>query len=74
LRRMLSNYFQRRIEEGKVQNLNPEVMAHAFFSMFFGYAVGLDTLTEPLTPEISLNEMVEQFIHFFVNGTVISQE
>ena len=74
LRQMLSNYFQRQIEEGKVQNLNPEVMAHAFFSMLFGYAVGLDTLTEPLTPEISLNEMVEQFIHFFVNGTVISQE
>jgi AcrR family transcriptional regulator len=74
LRQMLSNYFQRQIEKGKVQNLNPEVMAHAFFSMLFGYAVGLDTLTEPLTPEISLDEMVEQFVHFFVNGTVISQE
>jgi len=74
LRQMLSNYFQRQIEKGKVQNLNPEVMAHAFFSMLFGYAVGLDTLTEPLAPEISLNEMVEQFVHFFVNGTVISQE
>jgi AcrR family transcriptional regulator len=74
LRQMLSNYFQRQIEEGKVQNLNPEVMAHAFFSMLFGYAVGLDTLTEPLTPEISLNEIVEQFVHFFVNGTINSQE
>jgi AcrR family transcriptional regulator len=74
LRQILSNYFQRQIDDGKVQDLNPKVMAHAFFSMLFGYAVGLDTLTEPLTPEISLNEMVEQFIHIFVNGTVISQK
>jgi len=74
LRQMLSDYFQGQIEEGKVQNLNPEVMAHAFFSMLFGYAVGLDTLTEPLTPEIALNEIIEQFIHIFVNGTVSSEE
>ena len=72
LRLMLSNYFQEQIEEGKVQNLNPEVMAYAFFSMLFGYAVGLDTLTEPLSPEITLEEIVTQFIHIFVDGTVNS--
>ena len=74
LRQMLSAYFQRQMEAGKVQNLNPEVMAHAFFSMLFGYAIGQGTLTEPLSPEISLNEIVEQFIHIFVNGTFNSQE
>ncbi|MBT7191618.1 MAG: TetR/AcrR family transcriptional regulator [Anaerolineae bacterium] len=73
LRQMLSIYFQGQIEERKVQNLNPEVMAHAFFSMLFGYAVGLDTLTEPLSPDISLNEIVEQFIRIFVNGTTNSK-
>ena len=74
LRRMLSNYFQGQIEAGKVQNLNPEVMAHAFFSMLFGYAVGIDTLTESLSPEISLENIVEQFVHIFVDGTVTPQE
>jgi AcrR family transcriptional regulator len=70
LRQTLSEYFQKQIEEGKVQNLNPKVMARAFFAMLFGYAIGLDTLTEPLSTEISLDEFVEQFIHIFVKGTV----
>ena len=74
LRQMLSNYFKEQMERGQVQNFNPEVMAHAFFGMLFGYAVGLDTLTEPLTPEVPLAEIVAQFIHIFVHGTAGATE
>ena len=73
LRQMLSSYFQQQMERGQVQSLNPKVMAQAFSSMLFGYAIGLDTLTEPLSPEVLLDEIVTQFIHIFVRGTAVSR-
>ena len=67
--RMLSSYFQQQIEHGQMQSLNPETMAQVFTSMLFGYAIGLEPLNGLLSPEISLEEMIEQFVHIFVEGT-----
>ena len=70
---MLSRYFQQQIEHGQMQRLNPEAVAQAFTSMLFGYAVGLEPLKELLSPEISLEEMIEHFVHIFVEGTAPKQ-
>jgi len=68
--RILSSYFKQQIEYGRMQSLNPETMAQVFISMLFGYAIGLEPLNGLLSPEIPLKEMIEQFVHVFVEGTV----
>jgi TetR/AcrR family transcriptional regulator, mexJK operon transcriptional repressor len=65
---LLSGYFRAQIEEGHMQNLNPHAVARAFTSMLFGYAVAMQPLDELLPPQISLDEMIEQFVHIFVEG------
>ena len=70
---MLSSYFQHQVERGQVQNLNPETIAQIFTSMLIGYAIGLEPIKGLLTPEISLEEMIEQFVHVFLEGTAIAR-
>ena len=66
---MLSNYFQQQMERGKMQSLNPKAVAQIFTSMLFGYAIGLEPFKELLSPETSHEQMIEHFVHVFVEGT-----
>ena len=74
LRRILASYFRKQIDKNKVQKLNPDLMAQAFFSMLFGYAIGLDPPHESLLPKVQLKIVVEQFVKFFADGTAITKE
>jgi len=68
LRQLLSRYFQQQIDRGLVRPLDPEIMAQSLFGTLFGYAVGLD---EPLSVDISLDEIAAQFVDIFVEGTAV---
>jgi hypothetical protein len=74
LRRMLARYFERQMQANLIHPGHPEVLAQAFLGMFFSYTVLRGFLLDSLQPEISSEEIVEQFVTLFVRGTLIAQE
>ena len=74
LRRMLARYFERQMDANLIHSGYPEVLAQAFLGMFFSYTVLRGFLLDSLQPEISSEEIVEQFVTLFVRGTLINQE
>lgn len=74
LRRMLARYFERQMSEGVIHPGHPEVLAQAFLGMFFSYVVLHGFLLDSLQPEVSPEEVVEQFVTLFVRGTLTAQE
>ena len=74
LRQMLARYFQRQMETNVICSGHPEAMAQAFLGMFFSYIVLQGFLFDSLQPEISSDELIEQFVTLFVHGTLIEQE
>jgi hypothetical protein len=74
LRRMLARYFERQMEARLIHKGHPEMLAQAFLGMFFSYTVLRGFLLDSLQPEISSEEVVEQFVTLFVRGTLIEQE
>ena len=63
---ILDRYFQKQMEAGKLQPINPSATAQAFISMLFGYAVGLEPVQALLPTEISLEEMTAEFVRIFL--------
>jgi AcrR family transcriptional regulator len=74
LRRMLGRYFEGKMSEGVIHPGHPEVLAQAFLGMFFSYVVLHGFLLDSLEPEVSPDEVVEQFVTLFVRGTLRVQE
>jgi AcrR family transcriptional regulator len=70
LRRMLARYFEGQMQAGVVHPGHPEGLAQAFLGMFFSYVVLQGFLLDDLTPEMSTEEVVEQFVSVFVHGTL----
>jgi len=70
LRQMLARYLQHQMKLGMVKAGHPEAMAQAFLGMFFSYAISLNILDEKLSPGISTDELVSQFVEIFINGTL----
>ena len=71
IRRMLARYFDRQMEAGLIHQGHSEVLAQAFLGMFFSYAVLQGFLLDSLEPELSSQEIVQQFVSLFVHGTLI---
>jgi AcrR family transcriptional regulator len=69
LRQVLAGYLQHQMENGRIRKLHPEVAAQAFWGMFFAYAISLGILAEPVSPELSTEDLVAQFVDIFVRGT-----
>lgn len=70
LRSMLTVYFQRQLEAGVLrEDLDPEVMAQAFFGMFFAYGINNSVLDHPLATSLEEAVIVKQFVSMFVQGT-----
>jgi AcrR family transcriptional regulator len=74
LRRMLARYFKGQMETNKIYHGHPEVLAQAFLGMFFSYTVLQGFLLDSLEPDVSTEEVVEQFVALFVRGVVIHEE
>jgi hypothetical protein len=70
LRQFLAQYLQQKMEQGRVRKMHVELMAQAFWSMFFSYAMSQTILEESVVPEASAEEIVAQFVDIFVAGTI----
>jgi AcrR family transcriptional regulator len=69
LRLVLARYLEKQMDQGTVRPLHAEAAAQAFWGMFFSYSISLGLLSEPVEPELSFDEIVEQFVEVFVSGT-----
>jgi hypothetical protein len=74
LRSVLTRYFQRGIDNGSLQNLNPELMAQGFLGMFFSYGIMREILDSSIGSEIPEERVITQFVDIFINGTLQAQE
>lgn len=72
LRDGLAAYLRRQIAAGNVQDMDPEVMAQAFFGMFFSYNVAQAIFGESMALETTIDHLIQQFVDIFVNGTIRS--
>ena len=71
---LLGRYFEKQMEAGRLQQINPSATAQAFISMLFGYAVGLEPVQGSLPTEISLEEMTAEFIRIFLAASAAEGE
>ncbi len=69
IRHLLREYLQQQIEQGRVRNLDTEVMAEAILGMFFSYALLEPLVTESSVPALPSEQLVAQFVDIFVEGT-----
>ncbi len=65
---LLDRYFQKQMEDGKLQKINPQVTAQTFTSMIFGYGIGMHPVKDLLPVDIPLEEMTAEFVRIFVAG------
>jgi AcrR family transcriptional regulator len=70
LRQMLAGYLRQQMEQGRVRPLHAEAAAQAFWGMFFAYSISLWLLDEPVQPELASEDIVEQFVAIFADGTI----
>jgi AcrR family transcriptional regulator len=70
LRQGLAGYLQQQMTQGRIRPLHAEAAAQAFWGMFFAYTISLWLMDEPLSPELSTEELVAQFVDIFVEGTL----
>ncbi len=70
LRDGLATYLRHQIAAGHVRDMDPEVMAQAFFGMFFSYNVAQTIFAGSLSLEPTIDDLVQQFVAIFVSGTV----
>ena len=66
--RLLSHYFQKQMEKGQLQKIEPKIAAQTFMSMLFGYAIGLEPIKELLAGDIPMEEIIESFVRIFLTG------
>jgi AcrR family transcriptional regulator len=71
LRKLLTRYFQEKIEANLIRNTNPEVMAQGFLGMFFSYGIAREMLDSKIAPEISEEAIITEFVDIFVGGTIL---
>jgi AcrR family transcriptional regulator len=74
IRRMLASYIGRQVERGRFRSLHPEVAAQAFSGMFFAYAIAQGLLEDSIGPDVTSEELVDQFVDIFMNGMVVRDE
>jgi AcrR family transcriptional regulator len=70
LRLMLARYFEKQMKARAIRKGNPELLAQAFLGMFFSYVVLENFLLDHLEPHLENQEIVEQFVDIFINGTL----
>jgi AcrR family transcriptional regulator len=69
LRKLLTRYFQKKIESNLIRNINPEVMAQGFLGLFFSYGIAREMLDSKIAPDISEEAIIAEFVDIFVDGT-----
>jgi len=72
LREMLGGYLRQQIARGAVRDLNPEVMAQAFYGIFFAYNISQSLQAESIFPDVAPEVVIDQFVDIFVQGTAVN--
>ena len=72
LRQVLTRYFQAKIQEGSIRDLNPALMAQGFLGMFFTYAIAREMLGSEIAPGVSTEDLTARFVDIFIHGTLLS--
>jgi AcrR family transcriptional regulator len=70
LRLMIANYFEEKMDQGLVREINPELMAQGFLGMFFSYGIAREMLGSQIAPGVPQEALIAQFVDIFVNGTL----
>ena len=70
LRLVLSAYLEGQMERGLVRELHAQAAAQAFWGMFFAYSISVGLLEEEVEPRLPIEQVVEQYVDIFVQGTV----
>ncbi len=70
---LLERYFQKQIDTGKMQAVNPQATAQSFMSMIFGYAIGMHPVRDLLPSKISIEAMTAEFARIFLAALKTSQ-
>lgn len=70
LRKVITHYFEQKIEQGQLRKMNSELMAQAFLGMFFSYGIAREMLESQITPHVPQETLIAQFVDIFVNGTL----
>lgn len=66
----LADYFRGQIAAGVVRpGLDPEVLAHAFFSLTSSYVMQRTPLGATAVPRLDIEAIVAQIVAIFVRGT-----
>ena len=69
----LSAFFQQLLQAGEIRaDLNPEVLAFAFDSLFSTSLLVESMLEEPLTPRLSSEALVTPLVDLFVRATQVA--
>ncbi|MBT3190535.1 MAG: TetR/AcrR family transcriptional regulator [Anaerolineae bacterium] len=63
---LLVRYFAKQHDASKVQVSDPQLTAQAFMSMVFGYAIGMNPISDLLPAEIPVENMSAEFVHIFL--------
>jgi AcrR family transcriptional regulator len=63
---LLERYFQKQIDAGNLQKVDPQVTAQSFLSMIFGYAIGMHPVRDLLPAEIPVAEITAEFVRIFL--------
>ena len=70
LRKVLTSYFQKKISEGQLRKMDPELMAQAFLGMFFSYGIAREILDSSIAAGTPQDVIINQFVDIFINGTL----
>jgi len=70
LRKVITRYFQQKIEANIVRQMNPEIMAQGFLGMFFSYGIAREMLGANIAMEVPQETLMAEFVDIFVDGTL----
>ncbi len=71
LRKLLTRYFQEKMEADFIRKANPEVMAQGFLGMFFAYGIAREMLNSNIAPAVPQEDIIAEFVDIFVDGTLL---
>jgi AcrR family transcriptional regulator len=64
----ISNYIQRRIDEGAFREINPQVAARAYWGMFASFVLFQEILGLKKTQRYDREEVLQTFVSIFLRG------
>lgn len=71
---LLERYFQKQLETGNLQAVDPQVTAQSFMSILFGYTIGMHPIRDSLPAKISVERITKEFVRIFLSALQPSEQ